>query len=221
MSKCLVRKKNIHGTIHKASRCTGVHCRRTEESACSERDGVMKRMLKQDAVLVLVDFQEKLLAAMRDPCGLKSQVVKLIRGCQILGVPVLCTEQVPEKLGSTVPEAASLLQNTVILSKSSFSCVREPAFLYQLDQVGRSQVLLAGVESHVCILQTALDLAMEDYDVCVVEDAVSSRRELDHGVALRALAQSGISLGSVEMVLFQFLGTAEDPAFRDIHQLVR
>lgn len=173
------------------------------------------------AILVLVDVQEKLLAAMPDPDGLAARTETLLRGCVALGVPVLHTEQVPDKLGSTVPAIRSRLDGRPAITKSVFSCLRVPEFEDRLDASGRTQVLLAGVESHVCVLQTAFDLIGGDYEVCVVADAVASRKAGDLAIALRAMEQAGAYLAGVETVLFQFLGTAEDPAFREIHRLIR
>jgi nicotinamidase-related amidase len=176
---------------------------------------------RSKAVLILVDLQEKLLAAIPDSERLLARTETLLRGCQILGVPVIHTEQVPDKLGQTLPAIRSRLDGRPAIPKSVFSCFRQPEFEDQLDASGRSQVVLAGVESHVCVLQTAFDLISEDYAVCVVADAVSSRRVEDLAIALRAMEQAGAYLAGVETVLFQLLGTAEDPAFREIHRLIR
>jgi nicotinamidase-related amidase len=181
----------------------------------------MIRLHRDLAVLVLVDLQGKLLAAMPDPKGFLTQIEKLTLGCRALGLPVLCTEHVPDKLGPTVAEIAALIPEKAILAKRSFSCVRLQAFVDRLDSCGRTQVILAGMESHVCILQTAFDLVTEDYEVCVVTDAVSSRKPGDTTTALRAMEQAGVYLTGVESLLFQLLETADDPAFREIHRLVR
>lgn len=181
----------------------------------------MIQLDRSKSVLVLVDVQEKLLAAMPDPAGVIARTETLLRGCRALGVPVIHTEQVPDKLGPTVPAIRALLDGRPAISKSVFSCFRQPEFEDRLDASGRTQAILAGVESHVCVLQTALDLLAEDYAVCVVADAVASRKAGDLAIALRAMEQAGAVLAGVESVLFQLLGTAEDPAFREIHRLIR
>lgn len=176
---------------------------------------------RSKSVLVLVDVQEKLLAAMPDPAGLAARTETLLRGCQVLGVPVIHTEQVPDKLGPTIPAIRARLDDRPAIAKSVFSCFRQREFEDRLDAGGWTQVILAGVESHVCVLQTAFDLIAEDYAVCVVADAVASRRAGDLALALRAMEQAGAALAGVESVLFQLLGSAEDPAFREIHRLIR
>ncbi len=173
-----------------------------------------------NSVLLIVDLQGKLAQLMTDRETLFANVVRMIRGAQALAVPILWVEQVPSKLGPTIPEVAQLLPALEPIAKTSFSCAREPAFIAALEQLGRKQVLLVGIEAHICVYQSAADLLAAGYHVEVVEDAVSSRIASDKGVALRKMRSLGISLSSAEMALFELMGDAGHPAFRDVQALL-
>ena len=127
------------------------------------------------AVLVIVDVQGKLAQLMSDRETLFANLQCMIRGAQALAVPILWVEQNPAKLGPTIPEVAELLPALAPIAKTSFSCAGNPAFMAELERLGRKQVLVVGIEAHVCVYQTATDLLGAGYTVEVVEDAVASR----------------------------------------------
>jgi nicotinamidase-related amidase len=178
-------------------------------------------MLKtQDTVLVLVDFQGKLARIVQDSDAVIASARRLVRGAGVLDVPVLWTEQNPRGLGATVPELAELLPGEPI-AKLSFSCCGEGPFVEALERVGRKGVLLAGIEAHVCVYQTAADLLESGYEVEVVADAVSSRTAENKAIALARMRQLGAAITSVEMVLFELLGRAEGPRFKRLLEIVK
>jgi hypothetical protein len=145
----------------------------------------------------------------------------LIEGLSVLGVPLLSTEQYPKGLGPTLPSIAGLLDPTKPIEKLAFSCLDEPAFEEALGAAERSQVILCGIEAHVCVLQTAIDLKAAGFDVIVVQDCTSSRKELDADVAFRRMSTEGIALGTYESVLMEACGVAGSERFKAISKLIK
>ncbi|NLA41870.1 MAG: hydrolase [Smithella sp.] len=173
------------------------------------------------AVLILIDFQGKLAQSMHNKEDLFANTVKLIRGFRALGLPLLITEQTPEKLGTTIPLLALELTDAKPIAKETFSCWANPLFHDQLESLARRQVVLAGIESHVCVYQTALDLMQNGYTVHLVADAVSSRAPENRKIGIKAVKNAGAQITSTEMVLFELLGTAADPQAREIFKIVK
>ena len=173
-----------------------------------------------DATLVVVDLQVKLLPVMQDEYALMDNADRLIRGALALGLPIVWTEQNPDGLGPTAPQLADLLPGEPI-TKLSFSCCGEPAFSRALASAGRKQILLAGIETHVCVYQTCLDLLAVGYKVEVVSDAVSSRAAANKSVALARMSAAGAGVTSVEIALFELLKVAQGPAFKQVLKIVK
>lgn len=173
------------------------------------------------SVLVLIDVQGKLAQVMHDPETLLVNLQKTVRGALALGLPVLWLEQNPERMGETVPELKALLTGHAPIPKMSFSCCGAQAFMQQLESLGRRQVILAGIETHVCVHQTAADLLAKGFEVEVVADAVSSRRAADKEIGLARMQAEGARVTNVEMLLFALMRTAQHPAFRDVLKVVR
>jgi len=171
--------------------------------------------------LVVVDVQGKLAQLMVDKEPLFKNIRIFIQAAGILEIPVLWCQQVPEALGPTVPEIAELLTGHEPIDKASFSCRGEEKFGAELNALGRKQVLLCGIETHVCIYQTAMDLMASGLDVTVVADAVSSRTEQNRQIALTRLAAEGARISNTEMALFELLKTAKHPLFKQIAKLVK
>jgi nicotinamidase-related amidase len=169
------------------------------------------------SVLCVIDVQERLVAAMADAERVVARCRRLADAARLLGAPAVLTEQYPRGLGRTVPSLASVLPAPI--EKMSFSCMGASAFAAAVP-VG-SVAVLCGLETHVCVAQTALDLLASGRDVAVVVDAVTSRHAIDHEVALRRLEQAGAVLTTSEAVLFEWTRTAEHPRFQDVRQLVR
>lgn len=172
--------------------------------------------------LVVIDVQEKLTAVMPG-----EQVETVVRNCGILlqaaallEVPVLHTEQYPAGLGPTVPELAPLLPPEMRIEKTVFSCCAEPKFRRQLT-TDRPQIVLGGMEAHICVLQTALALQQSGRTVFVAEDAVLSRKPENKANALARLRHAGVIVSNTESIVFEWLGKAEGEAFKQISRLVR
>jgi nicotinamidase-related amidase len=179
-------------------------------------------MLNLDnTVLVVVDVQEKLSRAMHEKEALLESTVKAVAGARILGLPVIRTEQNPNGLGPTVPEVAELLSDSPVVTKLSFSCCGEPNFLEQLAALNRRQVLVLGIESHVCVYQTVADLLEDGYEVQVIADAVSSRTPENKAIGLARCKELGASITSAETALFELLKKAEGDKFKQMLKVVK
>ena len=176
----------------------------------------------KNTVLVVIDVQGKLAQVMHEKETLYVNLGKMIQGALSLGIPILWLEQNPARMGETIPEVKTLLAaHQPSIAKMSFSAYGEPVFIENLESISRRQVLLAGIETHVCVYQTAADLLKRGYEVNVVADAVSSRKPADREVGLARMQAEGVRLTCVEMALFEVMRTALHPAFKDILKIVR
>jgi nicotinamidase-related amidase len=179
-------------------------------------------MLQRDqTALVVIDFQEKLLPAIHDGDDLVAPTVKLMRFAQQLALPILCTEQYPKGLGSTVAEIGRALDGVVPLAKTEFGCMANGPFAEALGGTGRKQVLVTGIEAHVCVMQTVLRALDEGYEVFVVQDAVGSRRVADREAGLARMARAGAELVTAEMAMFEILGKAGTAEFKSVLPLLK
>jgi len=174
-----------------------------------------------DVVLLVIDVQGKLAQLMDGKEQLFDNLKKIIKGAAVLEAPIIWTEQYPEGLGPTLPEIAELMPDFTPIPKTAFSCCREERFLDALSQTRRRQVLLTGIESHICIYQTAVGLLDRGYDVNVVADAVASRKLADKAVALEKMRDAGAKFTTIEMALFELLKVAEGPKFKAILDIVK
>lgn len=181
----------------------------------------MALLSQEDSVLMVIDMQGNLYESMQDKSFLLENVRKLVRGMQVFGIPVIVTEQIPEKLGPTIEPVVSLLPDAPRIPKSDFSCCGEEKIMKALKALERQQVLLCDIETHVCVYQTAVDLLGFGYDVHLVADAVSSRTVLNREIGIRKLRDEGARLASTEMVLFELIRTADDPKFKEIFRIVK
>lgn len=174
-----------------------------------------------DTVLVIVDIQEKLVRAMHAREDLLVRAQQLVRGACALQVPILCTEQNPQGLGATVAELAAHMPTVRPISKFSFGCCASADFLRALQESGRRRVLLAGIETHVCVYQTALELLERGWRVEVVADACSSRTPGNKQIGLDKMRAAGAGITSVETALFELLKVAEGPLFKEVLKIVK
>jgi nicotinamidase-related amidase len=172
-----------------------------------------------DTALLVVDVQEKLVPAIQGHWRMVWNIGRLIDGAKILGLPVVATEQYPKGLGPTVPELAGRLGE--IPSKLVFSCGGCPDVFEQLQSRGIHKLLVCGIECHVCVQQTVLDLLAAAWRVYIPVDAVGSRHELDYRTALARMESSGATLTTTEAALFEWCEVAGTPEFKQISQLVR
>jgi nicotinamidase-related amidase len=197
----------------------------------------IKRLKRNDTILVAIDLQERLIPAMHGGEELTELSALLIRGCRILGVPVLATQQYTRGLGATVDAARAALTEPlpsdkagagavpaadfVPVEKTSFSAVGEPEFMRRLKESGKKNVLICGVEAHVCVLQTVLDLLAAGFDVFFASDAVSSRKHSDTEAAFYRMAAAGAAETTCESALFELLEGAKESGFKQISALVK
>ena len=166
-------------------------------------------------------MQGRLAQLMHDREILFKNIRILIQAAKILDIPILWCQQCPDALGPTVPEISELLCDAQPINKSSFSCSGDERFSAALQKLGRKQILLCGIEAHVCIYQTAVDLLRMDYEVSVIADAVSSRTSENKEIGLAAARAEGAKIASTEMALFELLRTADHPKFKQIAKLVK
>jgi len=176
---------------------------------------------RTESLLLIVDVQGRFAEAMWRRDLLLDRLARLSRGALALEIPIICTEQVPEKLGPTVPELAQILGATERWPKKAFSCWREPRVAERIESLRRPCVWLAGIESHVCVYQTAADLLRAGYRVEAIADAISSRTEEDRQAGLDRMRAMGAGVMTVEMALFEALEIAEGDAFRSVHKIVK
>lgn len=174
-----------------------------------------------NSVVVLIDVQERLVPVMHERDALVRNLRILLQGARILDVPILWLQQYPQGLGGTVPEVAECLEGIEPIDKICFSGFGSPSFREALQGCQRRTAVLAGIESHVCVYQTARDLLADGYGVEVVRDAVTSRTTANRQAGLERMRHLGAGLVSVEMLLFEWLGEAGSPQFKEISRLVR
>lgn len=177
------------------------------------------QMQSGDTALLVIDVQEKLIDRIHNHRDVVRNTDFLIDGARLLGLPVLATEQYPKGLGATVEPLKSKLPERP--DKVAFSCCAIPSIVDSLRRDARLKVVLAGIEAHVCVLGTALDLLALDFRVYLPVDAVGSRYPLDHEYALRRLEQAGAILTTAETCVFEWVGGANHPKFKDVSKLVQ
>ncbi|MFN4277431.1 MAG: isochorismatase family protein [Ferrovibrio sp.] len=171
--------------------------------------------------LLVIDIQARLLPVMRDGARVVRQAGILLQAARRLAIPALITEQYPQGLGPTVPEVMAEAGDAPVMAKMHFSAASDPAIRGRIEAAGRSQVVIAGIEAHVCVLQTALTLREAGHRVAVVVDAVSSRHADSVSVALQRLQAAGVDLVTTEMCLFEWLGSATHPDFKSLSSLIK
>ncbi|MFA5960589.1 MAG: hydrolase [Tatlockia sp.] len=169
---------------------------------------------KEHACLLLIDVQEKLTPHVMHKETLIANCGWLMRLASDLHIPQLISEQYPKGLGKTVAPLSEIAPKQEAIEKVQFSCWRAPLFKEQLKALNKHQLVLTGIEAHVCVLQTALDLKAAGFAVFVVADAVSSRAEIDYKYALKRMKQAGIELVTREMVFFEWIGQAGTAQFK-------
>ncbi len=172
-------------------------------------------------LLLIIDVQGRLAQCDFQPTVLENNISKLIRACANLEVPVMVTEQYPKGLGHTIDSLRELLPDSVPVEKISFSCCGNEEFMRRLRSFKRNDVLVAGIETHVCVYQTAVDLLEFGYNVHLVTDAVSSRTEENKLLGIRCIEKAGASLTSTEMAVFEILHVAEGERFKAISKIIK
>jgi isochorismate hydrolase len=178
------------------------------------RPDILKR---EDTVMVVIDLQQKLLAAMHNNQEILTNAYKLVEFAEIVGIPVIVTEQYPKGLGPTVPDIKNLIAGFSPIEKLSFSATACGDFMKQIEKC--SQVMLVGIETHVCICQTALNL-VDKKSIHVIADAVSSRTVENHQIGLNKCAQAGCVISSAEAAMYEILKEAGTQTFKSVRHLL-
>lgn len=179
----------------------------------------------EDSVLVIIDIQEKLVLASKYGAEVAQNMAKLSKTANILGIPTIITEQYPQGLGSTLIQIKETLSpETFITEKTSFSAMKEPAFaqkIQELKALGKKQIILGGIETHICVLQTASDLIKEGFEVYIAKDACASRNKKEYKTGLELLKQYGAKITCIEIALFEWLKSAKHPNFKEIQTFIK
>jgi nicotinamidase-related amidase len=179
------------------------------------------RILKTHTAILVIDIQEKLFPVMAGKEELLANCLKLVRGLQILGIPMVVTQQYSKGLGETIPEISAEIQNFSFIEKRDFSCCGEPAVLNKLRELEAENIIICGIESHVCVLQTTLDLKEGGFNPVIVMDAVSSRYPACIDIAKERFRYENIMMTSAESLLFELTRSSAAPEFKAISGLVK
>jgi nicotinamidase-related amidase len=179
------------------------------------------RILKEDTIGLVIDIQERLVPVMEENEQLVENCCKLIQGLQILGLPLLVTQQYSKGLGETIDEIKSVINDFQFIEKKDFSCFDEPVFAEKLELSGAKNVIICGIEAHVCVLQTAIDLKEAGYIPVVIFDCVSSRAFDNVDLAAERFRYEGIMMTSMESILFELTRSAGVSEFKEISKLVK
>lgn len=173
----------------------------------------------EDSVLVVIDMQERLVPAMQAPARTIKNTAMLCRAASEMQVPVIMTEQYPQGLGKTVPELD--IPQATVLSKIHFSCMEDQGFATYFKSLNRKQAVIAGMEAHICVVQTAASMMEAGYEVFVVSDATASRSLQSEAACVARLSAFGAGIVTTEMVIFEWLGKAGTPEFKKMLRLIK
>ncbi|MDR2036395.1 MAG: hydrolase [Bacteroidales bacterium] len=179
------------------------------------------RIDKEKSIGLIVDVQERLIPVIHDHEKIIRNIQILVRGLKILGVPLLWMEQYRKGLGETVESLRKLLDPVHPIEKVCFSCCDHPAFMENLALNNKQYVIMAGVESHICVMQTAIDLIYSGYTPVIIEDCISSRTPENRRIGIKRMRDEGAVTGSVESILFELCREAGTDTFKEISKLVK
>lgn len=175
----------------------------------------------ENSLLLMIDVQEKLVNAL-DKNIIVKRVANLVKSAALLDIPVVVTEQYPKGLGATVAEVSSEFpENTPVFEKVSFNALETEGVLDKIKSYGKKQIVICGIETHICVHQTAAALLREGFEVYVVKDACASRNKYEFKQGIELMAQNGVKVTCVEIVLFEWLKTAKNPHFKAIQALIK
>lgn len=179
------------------------------------------RILRENTSAIFIDVQEKLFPHISEKEQLESNLIKLASGIKSLQIPFILTVQYSKGLGQTIPQLSAALSGVTPLEKMTFSCCDDTNIAGKLEKYGKKNVILAGIETHVCVLQTTLDLLQAGYLPVVIEDCVSSRSLSDKRIAIERMRQEGAIISSLESVLFELTRVSGTDTFKIISKLVK
>jgi nicotinamidase-related amidase len=178
------------------------------------------RYVSDDILFIFIDLQERLLNRIKDAKKIVAKNIILLESAGVLGIPVIITTQYRKGLGDLTEEFKNKV-NTDVLDKTTFSCAGDPGFEARLNSLKRSVVAVGGIETHICVTQTVLDLIRNGRRVAVIADAVGARGEQDHELGLERMENSGAMLVTAEMLIYELLGRSDRPEFKQILSLIK
>ncbi len=174
-----------------------------------------------NSMVLMIDVQEKLVNATGADVEAQN-AAKMIAAANILGLPVLVSEQYPKGLGSTVANVSeNFSENTKVVEKSAFSILKEENALETVKSYGKKQVILFGIETHICVLQTALELIKNGFEVYLIKNASKSRQEFEHLSGIDVMKSAGVNVVTLEITLFELLETSKNPSFKQVQALIK
>ncbi len=180
----------------------------------------MNKINADDSCVVVIDIQQKLAKIVKDDNILKNSRI-IAKSADLLNIPVIVSEQYPSGLGKTIDSVSEVLHNAFYIEKTDFSLFSDIAFQNHLKSINKKQVILFGIETHICVLQTAFDLLTAGYEVFIVEDASDSRKESNKNAALIRLSHAGAQIVTTEMVVFEWLKNSKHHNFKEIQALIK
>ena len=178
-------------------------------------------LTRENTALLIIDVQEKLLAVMQDKEKIVENILKLIDFAKIVNLPIIMTEQYPKGLGLTIEQIKNRIPEIVPIEKTAFSCFGVEGFKERLENYNMSTIIIVGIESHVCVSQTALDALDYNMRVCVISDAISSRTQENYLVGLERMRDNGVIIASTEMLMFELLKDAKTREFKKAQFLLK
>jgi nicotinamidase-related amidase len=179
------------------------------------------KIKKENTALLIIDLQDKILQNIEEEKELIANCEILIKSCQVLEIPIIYSEQYRKGLGETNAKISELLDKIQPIEKVEFSCLENSEIKKKLESLGKRNIIVAGIEAHICVQQTVLDLMDEDFKPIVVANCVASRREIDKKIALKRLRDFGADITTYEAILFELLVSAKNPAFKAISALIK
>lgn len=181
----------------------------------------MNKLSQNDSLVLIIDVQEKLVG-MLEKDTIVSKTAKLAEAAKILDIPVVVTEQYPKGLGNTVqPVAEKLPENTPVFEKVSFSALETEGVAERIKSYGKKQIVICGIETHICVHQTTAALIEAGYEVYVIKDACASRNKYEFKQGIEAMRQNGAKISCLEIALFEWLGGAKHPNFKEVQALIK
>lgn len=176
---------------------------------------------RDDTLAVFIDFQEKLMPAMSNKEELEDKVIRLAEGLKVLGVPHVVTQQYTKGIGETIPSVAEAIGEYEYIEKTCFSCMNKVEFVNQVDLAAKKNIIVCGIEAHICVQQTVLQLLEEGYNVVVPADCISSRSRNDYLWATERMEKAGAIVTTYEAILYELLKDSKEPGFKEISKIVK
>lgn len=181
----------------------------------------MSLISRDDTAFVAIDFQEKLMPAMSGAELLEELTVRLVRGMKVLGIPAVVTQQYTKGLGATIPSIAEALGDFQHVEKNTFSCMANETFVSKIKTLGKKNIVVCGIEAHICVQQTVLELMDAGYNVYLIVDCISSRSEEDKLWSITRMGEAGAVITTYEAVLYELLRDSKAEGFKEISAIVK